>query len=93
MPDNKLAQLLYLSNGSLDMAKYIAGLQKIGSIEGTEKETRKNLVLKEINKMNLNRSEKLMLLYLSGYKLSEENKVQLERYLKNNNIDTKSLAL
>ena len=93
IPDNKLAQLLYYSNGQIDVAKYIASLQKIGNIQATEKNSRKELVLQELNKMRLSKNEKLLVLYLSGYKLSEENKIQLESYLKTKGINEKSLAL
>lgn len=93
IPDNKLAQLLYYSNGQIDVAKYIASLQKIGNIQTTEKNSRKELILQELNKMRLSKNEKLLVLYLSGYKLSEENKIQLESYLKTKGINEKSLAL
>ena len=93
IPDNKLAQLLYYSSGQIDVAKYIASLQKIGNIQATEKNSRKELVLQELNKMRLSKNEKLLVLYLSGYKLSEENKIQLESYLKTKGIKEESLAL
>ena len=93
IPDNKLAQLLYYSNGQIDVAKYIASLQKIGNIQATEKNSRKELVLQELNKMRLSKNEKLLVLYLSGYKLSEENKIQLESYLRTKGIKEESLAL
>lgn len=93
IPDNKLAQLLYYSNGQIDVANYIASLQKIGNIQATEKNSRKELVLQELNKMRLSKNEKLLVLYLSGYKLSEENKIQLESYLRTKGIKEESLAL
>ena len=92
-PTNKLAQLLYYSEGQLDLAKYIASLQKIGNITSTDTESRKDLVLKEINQMKYTKNEKLFILYLSGYKLSEQNKIALERYLSTKGVNTKSLAL
>lgn len=81
-PNSKLAQLLYYTNGDIDMANYIAYLQRLSSIKEDETHTRKENVVTEINNIKgLTKQEKLLLAYLSGYSVSDSNKVSLQNYL------------
>lgn len=92
IPENKLAQLLYYSNGNIDLAKYISTLQEISNTIATGNKTKKQIVLEKLNKVNLSKNEKFLILYLSGYKLNEENKLSLENYLQTKGIKKNSLA-
>lgn len=90
---NKLANLLYASNGRLDISKFIIGLTALANVEKPESKTRKELVLEKINKMtNLSRAEKLLLVYLNGFKLTDTNKVVLQNYLSQKSITNKDVA-
>lgn len=81
-PTSKLAQLIYYSNGDVDLAKYIMSLQNLSVVKEDKNHTRKENVVSAINKLSgFNKSEKLLLAYLSGYNVSESNKKQLVRFL------------
>ena len=58
----------------------------------TGNKTKKQIVLEKLNKVNLSKNEKFLILYLSGYKLNEENKLSLENYLQTKGIKKNSLA-
>lgn len=89
-PSGKLAQLLYMTNGDIDLAKYILGLQKISSITADENKTKKEKVLESINKMKtFTKNEKLLLACLNGYSISEKNKLAVISYLMSLGFDRK----
>ena len=79
---NKVVNLLLQTNGSIAIGKYISILSRIQSIKASSTKSRKELVLDYINSMsNLSRQEKLLVMYLAGYGLSEESTNTLKRYL------------
>ena len=81
-PNSKLAQLLYYTNGNVDMANYIIQLQKLNAITEDKNHSRKENVISAINKIKgLSKQEKLMLAYLSGYNINEGNKGMFTSYL------------
>lgn len=77
-PSGKLAQLIY-NVGDVNMAKYIMSLQELSAIEG---ENRKQNVISAINKMRgYSKQEKLLLAYLSGYSIGENNQMLMVNFL------------
>ena len=90
-PNDKLTSLLLDGNNNIDLVKYLINLEKISSIKATEKDNKKDLIIKELNKTNLSKSEKLLILYLKGYNLNDSNKSVLQTFLNSKGI--KSLAL
>lgn len=81
-PSGKVASLLYHTNGDVDLAKYIVGLQTLSTIKETKTRTRKEMVISAINKMvGYTRQEKLLLAYLCGYSVNENNKNSLTAFL------------
>ena len=81
-PNSKLAKLLYYTNGDVDLAKYIMSMQNLSVIKDDEKQTRKEKVITEINKIKgFNKNEKLLLAYLSGYSVSEKSQNRMLNFL------------
>ena len=79
---SKVVNVLLQTNGSIAIGKYISILSLIQGIKASSTKTRKELVLDYINSMsNLSRQEKLLVMYLAGYGLSEESTNTLKRYL------------
>jgi len=79
---SKYAKILALTNGNVNLAKYIVALQKVAQITDTKKKTRKELVLQYINKLKgYSKYEKTLLMYLAGYKVSGSSKNGLINYL------------
>ena len=78
---NKIENLLILTNGDVDLAKYISILQKTSSITETKKKTRKELVIDYINKLQLSKQEKILLMYLAGYSVTGNSQKTLSSYL------------
>lgn len=82
VPTGKLAKLLYFTNGDVQLAKYVSGMQNLADVKEDKLHTRKQNVLTAINKMSgFNRQEKLLLAYLSGYSVSDANKNNLVVFL------------
>lgn len=72
----KAAQLLAMTNGDIELAKYIAGLQKLSGKKSAE-------VIKEANKLSgYSRIDKLVVLWLNGNKLTDANKNLLAAWLR-----------
>ena len=90
---SKLAKILYYTDGNISLGKYIVALKKIASIEATASKTKKDLTLDYINKLTtLSKQEKLLLMYLNGYKLTDQNLNMLITYLASRGINKKGLA-
>lgn len=70
---NRLANLL-LNNNFVNIANLVLNLNNLNSITETKTQTRKELIIKELNKLSISKKEKVMLLYLLGYSVSESNK-------------------
>lgn len=84
-------KLLEATNGDIDLAKYIAGLKEIGNITETRRGTRKENVIKAINRMaGFTKGERLLLAYLGGYSVSDGNKQILTSQLMRLGFDRKS---
>ena len=89
-PNSKLAQLIYYSSGDVNLAKYIMSMQNLSVIKGDEKQTRKEKVIAEINKLRgFSKNEKLLLAYLSGYSVSEKNINRMLQFLVSNGFSKK----
>ena len=95
--DSKLSNLLYFTNGNVNINKYVLAMNTISSISDNGKKTRKELVIEYVNKLRgFTRQEKLLLLHLLGYKTNDSNTKQLKSYLtskgvKKNQFDTLGL--
>ena len=79
---SKITNILSVTNGGIKLNKLFIQSNKISLIQGTEKESRKSLVLKYVNSLKgYSKQEKLLILWLNGYSLSDKNKVVLGNYL------------
>lgn len=79
---NRLVNLLNITNGRLGLSKFVLGVNALSNIEATKNKTRKELVLEKINKMKgYTKAEKLLLIYLCGFSLSDTNKTVLQSFL------------
>ncbi len=78
---SKLENLLVLTNGNVELAKYISILQKTGSITETKKKSRKELVIDYINKLQMSKQEKVLLMYLAGYSVTGNSQKTLISFL------------
>lgn len=79
---NKIVNLLSITNGRIGLSKFVIGVNALSNIEATKNKTRKELVLEKINKMSgYTKAEKLLLVYLCGFTLSDNNKTKLRQYL------------
>lgn len=89
---NKLTQLLAASNGNINVSKLIIGINAISTIKATKNKTRKELILEALNKYkNYSKQEKLLMLYISGLSVSDNNKQDLKRYLSQKGMSTKDI--
>lgn len=80
-PTNKVSKLLYLTNGNVNIGKFTSILNKIASITDSKTKTRKELVVSYINSLRgLNRQEKVLVMYLAGYNVGN-NQTQMVSYL------------
>ena len=65
----------------MELAKYVQILQKTGSITETKKKSRKELVIEYINKLQLTKQEKVLLMYLAGYSVTGNSQKILVNFL------------
>lgn len=90
--DSRLSQLLVLTDGNIELAKYIAYLNEMSKIVETKQKTKKELTVEYVNKIkDLKNEEKLLLMKLNGYKLSDQKEAQLKAYLKKLGMDNKAI--
>lgn len=71
-PKGRLAKLVYAGG---KIAKYVSAMSSIDKTKG------KSYALSQVNKLRLTRQEKLLVMWLLGYGVSDENKNQLIRSL------------
>ena len=89
---NKLTQLLAASNGNINVSKLIIGINAISTIKANKNKTKKELILEALNKYkNYSKQEKLLMLYISGFSVSDNNKQDLKRYLSQKGMPTKDI--
>jgi len=90
--DSKLGNLLLYTNGKTQINEYINVLNAISNITESKTKTRKELVTDYVNKLSgYSKEQKLLIMYLSGYSLSENNKKTLSSYLKKLGMDNKEI--
>lgn len=90
---NRLVNLLAITNGGLGLSKLLVGVNALSSITATKMKTRKQLVLEKINSMkNYSKEEKLLIVYLLGYSISDTMKSTLQKYLKKYNASNNDLS-
>lgn len=81
-PNSKIAKMLLLTGGKIDLAQYMLYLQKMATITENKQKTRKELVLDYVNRLKgLKRQEKILLMYLGGYSVEGTSKNVLVSYL------------
>ena len=91
-PSSKMEQVIALTNGNVDMARYVIYLQKVGQITDTNKKSRKELVLDYINKLKgFTKAEKALLMYLAGYSVSGNSASALSNLLIRNGANRKEV--
>lgn len=82
MPSSKLARLLFITGGNIELAQHLLLLQELQNIVDTNTKTKKENSLDLINKnRSLSKTEKMLVAYLNGYSLTEANQNQVMRYL------------
>ena len=73
---------LTIANGKIGFSKILIGVNALSSITASKVMTRKELVLAQINKMSgYSKAEKLLLVYLLGFSLSDDSKRVLTNYI------------
>ena len=79
---SKIAQILTLTNGNINLGTIIAILNKVSQIKENSRKSRKELVIEYINKLtSLSKQEKILAMYLAGYSVSGNSQNQLVSYL------------
>ena len=79
---SKLVNLLNTTQNGLSIGKYMGLFTKLSKIVATKLKTRKELMLEEINKnTSLSKVEKLLMAWLNGLSLTNQNKASLGNYL------------
>ena len=64
----------------------------MSQITENKTKTRKDLVIDYVNKQkSLTKQEKVLAMYLAGYKLSDNNKVTLKKYLASKGVSSKNI--
>jgi len=86
---SKIENLLILTNGDVDLAKYITILQKTSSITETKKKSRKELVIDYINKLQMSKQEKVLLMFLAGYSVTGKSQQALVSFLQSKGVSHK----
>ncbi len=87
---NRITNILLLTNGKIGISKFLIGVNSLSTITESKTASRKELIMAQINKMTeLTKSEKLLLVYLLGFSLSDKNKLVLSNYLRNNGANYK----
>lgn len=82
---------IYLDNANGNVSNQLCYLSEISLIKADETTTRKKLVEKYINKLPISKTEKYLLYFLSGYKLSEAQQKDVESLLRQKGINTRSI--
>lgn len=85
----ELTNIQVLMDNDVDLSNEIIHLIKIAQFEANEKETKKEQVEKYLRKAKLDMRQKLLISYLAGYKISDENKTILKRYLTSRGVPLK----
>lgn len=81
-PKTKLSKLLVYSKGDYDISRIVALLSSVQANISSAKDKRKAL-LRELNQVKgMNKQEKLLIAYLLGYSVSENNYRLVSTYLK-----------
>lgn len=79
---SKIAQILALTNGSVNLGIIVAILNKVSQIKENRRKSRKELVIEYVNKQSsLSKQEKILAMYLAGYSVSGNSQNQLVSYL------------
>lgn len=87
---SKFVNILSLTNGNIDMAKYIVYLQNVSKITENKQKTRKELVIEYINRLStLSKAEKTLLMYLAGYSVKDNSQTILISLLTRNGVSYK----
>lgn len=73
----------------INTTKYVAALSKINNIGEDKKSTRKVAVMRYINSLRMNRNEKYLLLYLSGYSIDDSQEKMLLNFLRSKGLSYK----
>ena len=89
---SKLSNLLALVNGNVNLGNLVAVLNKVSQITENKRKTRKELVVEYINRQTgLSRQEKILVMYLAGYGLNDNNKRTLKSYLASRGANGKDI--
>lgn len=90
--DNKLATMLLYTDGKFNASKYVNVLDTINNIKESKTKTRKELVTEYINKLRgYSKQEKLLIMRMAGYKISEGNERMLTVYLRKAGLSNKEI--
>ena len=88
---NALTNLLLQTNGKIKLSKFVAGKNILLTVNINSNKSRKEQILAEVNKLKgFSKAEKLLLLHLCGYSLSDKNKALLNNYLVQNGMSVKN---
>ena len=89
---NKALNVMLKTGNGVKVSRYFGVLSSLNNIEATKDKSRKELVLAQINKLKgYSKAEKLLIAWLCGYSLTNENKVLLGNYLIKNGGNKKDI--
>lgn len=89
----RLNKLIIYTKGNLNVAKIVLGFGLLQSINTEGKKDKKNILLRELNNLNgYNKNERLIIMLLLGYSVSEINEKMLVSYLKNRGAKINNLS-
>lgn len=88
---NELKPLHYLASSDYNLSKDIVHLVKISNMSSTSNKTKKEQVQEYLKKLNIPYAEKLLISYLTGYKLDNASINKVKLYLKQNMVPYKTI--
>lgn len=89
VPTSKMDYVMAKTDGNFDVTSVSSALTYINDIEPTKRETKKQLAIKYVNKLPVEKGMKLLILKLAGYGLSESESSRLKSYLKQKGMTLK----
>lgn len=88
-PKSKLAKLLVYTNGNLNINDLVLNYNAFSTLEVPTNSSRKNIIISKLNHSRLSKVDKLLVMDLLGYSLTDENKKLIKNFYSiNEDLDT-----
>lgn len=79
-PKSKLAKLIVYTNGNLNINDLVINYNAFSAIEVPENSSKKEVIMAKLNRSRLSKVDKLLVMYLLGYSLTDDNKKLIRNY-------------